>query len=228
MEEYLKFKPEAVLDIQVKQSHEGRVRALLDSYQINPKIISIVSSQNDREVGDAVSMAVKLKPGSEATLLEKMQQRNKDIIVALDHISDPRNLGAIARSCAFFGIKDIVVPSRRQVLLTPASVKTAQGGFALTDLTIVTNLARFLDQAKQHGYWVVGADMSGEPLGNLAGEYDKTILVLGAEDTGMSDLVMKKCDRTVSISSVGDSLESLNVSVALGICLYELTKLSGR
>ena len=82
---------------------------------------------------------------------------DQSTVLALDHVTDPRNLGAIVRTAAYYGIKYIILPKDRQVLLTPASVGTAQGGFALTNLVVVTNLARFLGVLKSKNYWVIGA-----------------------------------------------------------------------
>lgn len=148
-----------------------------------------------------------------------MAQEN--VIIALDHITDPRNLGAIARSAAFFGVREVVVPERRQVLLTRASVATAQGAFALVDLVTIVNLSRTLDQLKEAGYWVIGADMAGDPLKQVAAKFEKVVIVMGAEDKGISREVQKRCDVMASIAGHPERLESLNVSVATGIFLHE-------
>jgi 23S rRNA (guanosine2251-2'-O)-methyltransferase len=222
--EYLRFKPEAIIDISVKQQNISKLKMLLSEFDFfDSKLVKVVNEGEEQESDTPVWASVKIKPKSEEALFLDMRSRSTDTIIALDHISDPRNLGAITRSCAFFGVKDIVAPIRRQVLLTPASVSTAQGGFALTNLTIVTNLSRFLIEAKKNGYWILGTDMNGEDLCDVVKEYDKMILVMGSEESGLSDLVAKTCDRVVKISPAGESLESLNVSVALGICLYART-----
>ena len=123
------------------------------------------------------------------------------------------------RTAAFFGVKHVIAPSKRQVLLTQASVATAQGAFAVTDLVCVTNLVRSLRELQQKGYWVLGADMDGEAFQGVIGEYQKQIIVLGNEESGMSRLVSDACDRTISIESGSNNLESLNVSVAAGILI---------
>lgn len=146
----------------------------------------------------------------------------ESLVLALDHVQDPRNLGAILRSAAFFGVRTIVVPERRQVLLTQASVGTAQGGFALCNLVCTVNLTRTLRDLKDQGYWIIGATMDGEPVSQVAGQYDKVVLVLGAEDTGLSRMIDETCDRKVAIQGDG-KLDSLNVSVAAGILLNAFT-----
>jgi 23S rRNA (guanosine2251-2'-O)-methyltransferase len=152
----------------------------------------------------------------------RIAKNPQSFILALDHVQDPRNLGAILRSAAFFGVRSILVPERRQVLLTQASVATAQGGFALCDLVCTVNLARTLRDLKDHGYWILGATMDGETIDRVAGQYEKTVLVLGAEDTGLSRGIEDTCDRKVAIRGAGQ-LDSLNVSVAAGILLNAFT-----
>jgi 23S rRNA (guanosine2251-2'-O)-methyltransferase len=149
------------------------------------------------------------------------------LILALDHVQDPRNLGAILRSAAFFGVRNVLVPERRQVLLTQASVATAQGGFALCDLVCTVNLGRTLRDLKDKGFWILGATMDGEAIPQVAGHYEKVVLVLGAEETGLSRSVEELCDRKVAIQGAGE-LDSLNVSVAAGILLNAFTNTSLR
>lgn len=149
-----------------------------------------------------------------------------DTLVALDHVVDPHNLGAVVRSAAFFGVRGVIVARRRQVGLTAAVVNAARGGFALLDLFSVTNLARTLANLKQHDFWVVGADMSGEPLRDCG--FDKRILLFGAEGKGISPTVRAQCDYLLRIdggvikqSKSEKTLQSLNVSAAAAIFLQQ-------
>jgi 23S rRNA (guanosine2251-2'-O)-methyltransferase len=172
----------------------------------------------------SLAATVSLAAIPQDALLARLKSRERDVLVALDHVQDPRNLGAIARSAAFFGVTELIAPERRQVLLTQAGVATAQGAFALVDLVAVVNLARTLTQLKELGYWIIGTEMGGEPLSSVAGQYAKTVVVLGAEDTGMSRQIRELCDRHVAIARRGRGLDSLNVSVAAGIVLEALTR----
>ena len=171
----------------------------------------------------AIWAAVDVQTYAETDLF-RQKRPEKDLIVALDHIQDPRNLGAIVRSSAFFGIKNVLVPKDRQVLLTKSSVITAQGGFALTDLVVVTNLVRTLQSLKEQGYWVVGTKVSQAQDMQKATRFDKTVLVLGSEEKGISSLVEKVCDLNLSIPSPGKTLDSLNISVAAGIFIQHLAQ----
>ncbi|MEZ4741983.1 MAG: TrmH family RNA methyltransferase [Bdellovibrionota bacterium] len=103
----------------------------------------------------------------------------------------------------------ILLPKDRQVKLTNASVATSQGGFSLVELFCVTNLVRSLKKLKEMDYWIIGADMGGEDYKDVAGFYDKTVLVLGSEGSGLSHIVRKSCDRIVAIGGREDGLESL-------------------
>ena len=167
---------------------------------------------------------LRLKLLSENEYFENPKLEKQQLILALDHLQDPHNLGAIARSAAFFGVKTIFIPKARQVAYTRASVATSQGAFAYINIVHVVNLNRTLKKLKSSDYWVLGADMDGEPIGGLAGFYEKVVLVLGNEQKGLSRLVRENCDRTVKVDRKFGKLESLNVSVAAGILLHHLAK----
>jgi 23S rRNA (guanosine2251-2'-O)-methyltransferase len=143
-------------------------------------------------------------------------------VIVLDHISDPRNLGAIVRTAAFFGVRHVIVPEKRQVLLTQAGVNTAQGGFALSDLVVVVNVSRALEELKRNDYWILGAAMGGNPVSTVRGRFNRQVLVLGSEDKGISQHVLGRCDVQVAIPGAPKSLDSLNVSVAAGILIHGL------
>lgn len=167
---------------------------------------------------------VEIKSVSEADCLSDLTKHEHSLLVACDHVTDPRNLGAIARSAAFFGVPYIIVPKRRQVLLTQIAVQTSQAGFAYTKLVVVTNLNRMLEKLKNLNYWIVGADMEGENLSNVKGFYSKVCLVLGSEDKGLSKLTHSNCDRIVSIrGKESNKIDSLNVSVAAGILINQFS-----
>lgn len=222
--EYVRFRPEAVVELSALPQHRRTLEGIARRSGITLPVRELSSAKGGGEAAP-VQARVKLTTLDESAFEERSQSRTRDLIIALDHITDPRNLGAIARSAAFFGVRELLAPERRQVLLTQASVATAQGGFALTDLVCVTNLARALEALKERGYWIIGTAMDGEPLAKVAGTYDKTVLVLGNEESGLSQLVRQRCDRVVRIDgspALGHDvgLESLNVSVAAGILLH--------
>jgi len=213
--EYLKYKPEIITDVFADTKNHDKAVALLKEFGVAKTVLPM--SEDGRHA--PIEASIELAPVDEYQLFADIEGKENDLIVAVDHITDPRNLGAIMRTAAFFGVKHVIAPSKRQVLLTQASVATAQGAFAVTDLVCVTNLVRSLRELQQKGYWVLGADMDGEAFQGVIGEYQKQIIVLGNEESGMSRLVSDACDRTISIESGSNNLESLNVSVAAGILI---------
>lgn len=142
------------------------------------------------------------------------------LILVLDQVQDPHNLGACLRTADATGVTGVVIPKDQSAGLTPVVAKVACGAADTVPLYRVTNLSRCLDQLKKSGVWVVGA--AGDTGHSLFGA-DLTLpvaVVLGAEGKGMRRLTREKCDFTVAIPMLG-KVESLNVSVAAGVVLYE-------
>jgi 23S rRNA (guanosine2251-2'-O)-methyltransferase len=140
------------------------------------------------------------------------------LLLVLDQVTDPHNLGACLRSADAFGVDAVVVPKDRAVGVNATAAKAASGAADTVPVVTVTNLARALRDIKARGIWVVGAEAGGESLfdADLAGPL---AWVLGAEGAGLRRLTRESCDRIVGIPLAG-SVASLNVSVAAGICLY--------
>ncbi|MGW2093839.1 23S rRNA (guanosine(2251)-2'-O)-methyltransferase RlmB [Promicromonospora sukumoe] len=146
------------------------------------------------------------------------------LIVALDSITDPRNLGAVLRSAGAFGAHGVLVPERRAAGVTASAWKVSAGAAARVPVARATNLARELAELKKSGCFVVGLDAGGDmPVGELAYATDPLVLVVGSEGKGLSRLVREACDAVVSIP-IAATTESLNAAVAAGITLYEVAK----
>ena len=141
----------------------------------------------------------------------------------LDHVQDPHNLGACVRTAAAAGCDAVVVSRDQAVGITPTVLKVSAGAAATMPFYQVVNLTRTLQQLKASGAWVYGA--AGEAEGSLfeADFSDSTVLVLGSEGDGLRSLVRKQCDMLFKIPMNGQ-VESLNVSVATGICLFEVRR----
>jgi 23S rRNA (guanosine2251-2'-O)-methyltransferase len=152
--------------------------------------------------------------------------QGRQLYLVLDGVTDPRNLGACIRSAWAAGATAVVVPRDRSASLTPVARKTAAGGAEVVPFVEVTNLARTLDMMRDHGIEVVG----------LAGEVSEVIfdhqfqkqcaIVMGSEESGMRRLTREKCDSIVKIP-MAQGVESLNVSVAAGISLFECVRIAG-
>ena len=140
------------------------------------------------------------------------------LLLVLDGVTDPHNLGACLRNADAFGAMAVVVPKDRAVGVNATVAKAASGAADTVPVIAVTNLARTLRELKEREIWVLGADAGGESL-HTADLGGPVAWVLGAEGAGLRRLTRESCDRIVGIPLVG-SVASLNVSVAAGICLY--------
>ncbi|HYJ76624.1 MAG TPA: 23S rRNA (guanosine(2251)-2'-O)-methyltransferase RlmB, partial [Kineosporiaceae bacterium] len=146
------------------------------------------------------------------------------LVVALDGVTDPRNLGAVVRSVAAFGGDGVVVPERRAAGMTASAWRVSAGAAARVPVARATNLTRALEEFQQAGCFVVGLDADGDmPLGQLEVATEPLVLVVGSEGRGLSRLVRQTCDLVVSIPMAGD-MESLNAGVAAGIALYDVAR----
>lgn len=144
----------------------------------------------------------------------------KGLIVLLDGVEDPHNLGAVIRTALAAGAHGVVIPERRASGLTDTVARASAGALAHLPVAKVTNLARAMEELKEAGYWLVGLD---ERAGQSYTEADYTSpvgIVLGGEGKGLHELTQKRCDFVVSLPTVGP-VKSLNVSVASGVVLFE-------
>lgn len=145
------------------------------------------------------------------------------LLVALDNISDPRNLGAIVRSVAAFGGHGVLIPQRRSASVTAVAWRTSAGAAARIPVARATNLTRTLTDWAGHGLRVVGLDAGGDTMLDDIDGTDPLVVVVGSEGKGLSRLVRQNCDEVVSIP-MAQNTESLNASVAAGVVLAEITR----
>lgn len=163
---------------------------------------------------------VRRRPGqSVAALVERTAAHPTSLLVALDHIQDPQNLGAIARSAECAGADGLLLPSHRACPVTAAAERVAAGAFDYLPWAVAPNLAQALDVCRRAGYWIFGLSMDGESVLGSSSLTAKTVLVVGAEGAGIGSLVRRHCDQIVRLPLFG-RIESLNASVAVGIALY--------
>jgi 23S rRNA (guanosine2251-2'-O)-methyltransferase len=142
------------------------------------------------------------------------------VFILLDGVEDPHNLGAIIRTAECGGASAVIVPERRAAHLTDAVAKTSAGAIEHLPVARVTNLASFIEQLKKHNVWVVGVEGSGVMKYTEFNYSGATALVFGGEGGGLHRLVRERCDAVVSIPMHG-KVTSLNVSVAVGVVLFE-------
>ncbi len=145
------------------------------------------------------------------------------VVLILDGITDPQNLGSLIRTALCFGVAGLVIPKKRAASVTSSVIKASAGAALHLPISRVANISRTIDRLKDEGFWIYGTETNcGQ--GVRSSDYSDSVgLVLGSEGKGIRPSVRKKCDVLVSIPMTG-SLDSLNVSVAGGIILYEITR----
>jgi 23S rRNA (guanosine2251-2'-O)-methyltransferase len=149
------------------------------------------------------------------------------LVVVLDGVEDPHNLGAIARTAHAAGASTLILPERRSAGITDTALKAAAGALEYLTVIPVVNLNRTLEQLKERGYWIYGLDERGDHTYDRMEFIEPTVLVLGGEGRGLHQQVRKNCDALVRIPLDGN-IPSLNVSVAAGIVLFEWKRRSAR
>ena len=162
---------------------------------------------------------------SEVTdIINRAKRKGEDpFIVILDEIEDPHNLGSIIRTAELCGVHGIIIPKRRNVGVTPTVYKCSAGAIEHMRIAKVTNINATIDQLKEEGIWIYGADIDGKDFSYNTNFSGPCALVIGSEGRGISKLTLKKCDVLVKIPMVG-KINSLNASVAGGIMMYEVLK----
>ena len=193
-------------------------------------LLEVTRGELDRLTGGALHQGVALQlPAFEYAhpddlLATALDSDHEPLIVALDSITDPRNLGAIVRSAAAFGAHGVLIPERRSAGMTVAAWKTSAGAAAHIPIARATNLNRTLRAYADAGLTLIGLDASAKmPISDVPDASGPTVLVVGSEGAGLSRLVLKACDALTSIP-ISNTVESLNAGVAAGIALYEISR----
>lgn len=230
VESFLELEPERVLTLfTLKGRDDQRLKRVLELAE--PFGISVQQTGRDRlekmaglPFHQGVVAAVRPNPVfNEKDLEALLKQSPNCLLLGLDQVTDPHNLGACIRTAAAMGVEAVIVPRDRSASLTPTARKVAAGGAEKVKFIQVTNLARTLAQIKdEFNVRVVGTmlDEKALPLQQFDFTGTAVCVVMGAEDTGLRPITQSQCDQTVYIPMAGN-LQSLNVSVATGMALYE-------
>lgn len=158
-------------------------------------------------------------PDYEYTPLDELLKKENALLVILDHLEDPHNLGAIIRTCEAAGVDGIILPKNRSVDVNSTVMRTSVGALDYVKIAQVTNLVGTMKELKEKGFWIVGTDMDGTDYQEI--DYrGNTAIVIGNEGNGMARLVKENCDFIATIPMNG-KINSLNASVAAGIIIYE-------
>lgn len=224
----LERQPQRVLHIWVQQGRDDRrmTEVLELAARFGVHVDTLARAKLDqRSEGQHQGVIARIKPApewQEQDLLDWLAgpHQRPPLLLVLDGVTDPHNLGACLRSADGAGVDAIVVPKDKSAALTPAARKVASGAAETVPLVRVTNLARFLRGLTDAGLWVVGTAGEAEQTLHQANLSGPLALVMGAEDKGLRRLTREHCDSLVRLPMVG-TVESLNVSVACGIVLFE-------
>lgn len=225
--------PASTLYVASRIEYDDRVKEILSlATKRGIPMLEIMRPELDRLAGfDSVHQGVVLKvPPYEYAhpdeLLDKIISRGQvPLLVALDGVTDPRNLGAIIRSVAAFGGHGVIVPQRRSVGLTASAWKTSAGAAARTPVAMASNLTAMIKSYKQRGVFVLGLDGGGSvSLPELQLATEPVLVVVGSEGKGLSRLVTENCDAIVSIP-ISSGTESLNAGIAASVAMYQIATL---
>jgi 23S rRNA (guanosine2251-2'-O)-methyltransferase len=225
---------ERVLSVRLAERRDDpRVKVIEELARRHERPVQRVDLPSLRQqLGDVAHQGVAaditpLPPWTEDELLTALQSIPAPLLLALDGVQDPHNLGACLRTADGCGALAVIVPRDRAAQLTPAARKVAAGAAETTPVVAVTNLVRTLKLLKDAGLWVVGADAQAQKAAQEVDLKGPVVLVLGAEGTGLRHLTQQNCDFMVRLPQLG-AVESLNVSVAAGMLLYEAVRQRGR
>jgi 23S rRNA (guanosine2251-2'-O)-methyltransferase len=210
---------------------DDRLRNILKRAAIRgTSLLEVTRSELDRLTGGALHQGVALQLPAfdyahpDDLLTAALDSDRAALIVALDSITDPRNLGAIVRSAAAFGAQGVLIPQRRAAGMTAAAWKTSAGAAARIPIARATNLNRSLRAYADAGLSLIGLDGEADTsISDVSEASGPLVLVVGSEGSGLSRLVREACDLLVSIP-INPSVESLNAGVAAGIALYEISR----
>ena len=223
--------PERVLDIWIDRARKGerREQLLKAAKTAGIKVQEATSEALDTRLGGnrhqgVVARCRAAAERTEAELPEFLESlKQPPLLLILDGVQDPHNLGACLRSADAAGVHAVILPRDNAAPMTPVVRKVASGAAETIPVFRVTNLARVLEMLKNAGIWLVGASGDGEKRIYEIDLHGPVALVLGAEEKGMRRLTRDKCDFLAHIPMTG-TVESLNVSVATGVCLFEAVR----
>jgi len=227
----LKTQPELIEQLYVVSGRSDvRLQSLLDLAQSKSIAIKKIGRKEFESIADKnavhqgiIAQCKKYTGLNEVGLDFLLDETEKPLLLALDGVQDPHNLGAILRSANAFGVDAVIAPKDRAVDLTPVVHKVASGAASITPFVRVTNLATTLKKLKDRGVWIVGMDERAEQTLNQVDLNGSIAIVLGNEGQGMRKLTRSHCDFFAKIHLLGE-IQSLNVSVVAACSLYEANR----
>lgn len=222
IEHVVEHRPERVRLLRVIQRPDGRVSALVSLARAAG--ISVDMSLGKGKDEGAVALLHAFEYTELSELMESLADKKHSVILALDHLQDPQNLGALCRTAEGLGIDGVLLPKDRSVTVTSGTYHASVGAVETLPVCQVSNLGDALRKLKDKNYWIVGSTLAeGATALEEMPDFDKIALVLGAELEGMAPAMEKLCDWRIMLPLSG-KVQSLNVSAAGAILMYEMLR----
>jgi 23S rRNA (guanosine2251-2'-O)-methyltransferase len=203
---------------------DPKVHRLIEENQIETEIVSrkALDDMTDNANHQGVVACISSYDYSSLDdIINNVKEGEYPLIVMLDGIEDPHNLGAILRTCDAIGVTGVIIPKHHSVQLTPTVAKVSSGAIEYVKVVQVTNLTTTIKELKKKGYWIVGAEASNSSDYRSVDYNMPVVLVIGSEGRGISRLVLSECDFKINLPMLGH-VNSLNASVATAIILYQI------
>ncbi len=228
VEAALRNQSENVLQVFVQQGrNDNRIKKILDIAKNSGVSVQAISNDKLKEKCPKArhqGVVAEIRRSKSAALtLDDVLEKESVLLLVLDEVQDPHNIGACLRTADAVGVDAVIVSKNRSPALTPVMRNVASGAAETVPYIMVSNLARALEKIKQNNVWVMGTSGDCDQTIYDAGSSQRMALVMGSEGKGMRRLTREACDQLVSIPMQG-SVESLNISVATAVCLYEIRR----
>jgi 23S rRNA (guanosine2251-2'-O)-methyltransferase len=230
VEETLRARARSVKELLVLTASQGdHIKDLIGLARNGGARVRYVSKHELDRIGSGhQGLAIRVTEKPTAGLAEWLaaltpEAKKSAVLVALDQIQDPHNLGAVARAASCLGGVALLVPDRHSAPVTPAAVQASAGAIEKIPVLNVGNLAQALERLKTEGFWIYGADMTGKPCWETRLNFP-LVLVIGSEGSGLRTLVRECCDELVAVPQSPGGVASLNASTAAAVLLYEAAR----
>jgi 23S rRNA (guanosine2251-2'-O)-methyltransferase len=222
IEHLLHHRPEIILSLRIADRPTARLKAIEALAREHG-----IQASVEKGLGEGESAIALLAPASYLELkplMASLADRKRTLLIALDHVQDPQNFGALCRTAEALGAQGLIIPKNRSVSVTGSVFSASAGAVGTLPICLVVNLNEGLRKLKEAGYWVVGSTLGdGATEVDKMPDFEKVVLVMGAEGEGMSPLTQELCDWKIQLPMRG-SVQSLNVSAAGAILIHELMK----
>ena len=228
VEAALRNQPENVLQVFVQQGrNDNRIKKILEIAKNSGVSLQSISNDKLKEKCPKArhqGVVAEIRPGKSSTVtLDDILEKESVLLLVLDEVQDPHNIGACLRTADATGVDAVVVSKNRSPALTPVIRNVASGAAETVPYIMVSNIARALDKIKENDVWVMGTSGDADQTIYQSSANNRIALVMGSEGKGMRRLTREACDQLISIPMQG-SVESLNISVATAVCLYEIRR----